>query len=287
MNKEEILTKIDTNKPLPNDELKHWGIKGMKWGHRRFQNKDGSLTPAGEKRYDDSEGSDSKTKYEVATTSSGSGGKYAVATVNKQKNAVVPSNKKSEKSKKKEAKNKKDNETTIDVDDVEIIEPSTSKNKKTKNNKETIIDAEYEEVKTESKNSKKGPDGPDGPDGPGGPGGPGGPKNPTKKDVDYYKLANIAKTTGKAASGAGDVNKAVAKIRNKKKQRQEMDAMDNKQLRERVERLELENRYTNATSGRMTKGHQYVQNFCDTAAPVAATLASGLTIAALIKDLKK
>lgn len=34
-----------------NDELQHWGIKGMKWGVRRYQNKDGSLTPAGKKRY--------------------------------------------------------------------------------------------------------------------------------------------------------------------------------------------------------------------------------------------
>lgn len=31
-------------------ELKHWGIKGMKWGIRRYQYKDGSLTPAGKKR---------------------------------------------------------------------------------------------------------------------------------------------------------------------------------------------------------------------------------------------
>ena len=36
---------------MDNNELQHWGIRGMKWGIRRYQNKDGTLTNAGKKRY--------------------------------------------------------------------------------------------------------------------------------------------------------------------------------------------------------------------------------------------
>ena len=38
-------------------DLRHHGIKGQKWGVRRFQNSDGSLTIAGRKRYGDGKGS--------------------------------------------------------------------------------------------------------------------------------------------------------------------------------------------------------------------------------------
>lgn len=34
--------------------LSHHGIKDMRWGVRRYENADGTLTPAGKKRYDKS-----------------------------------------------------------------------------------------------------------------------------------------------------------------------------------------------------------------------------------------
>lgn len=43
-------------------ELYHYGVKGMKWGIRRYQNKDGSLTPKGKKHYDNMSGTEMHKK---------------------------------------------------------------------------------------------------------------------------------------------------------------------------------------------------------------------------------
>ena len=50
---------------ISEEELQHHGIKGQKWGVRRYQNEDGSLTNAGKKRYDDGPAQSKKEKKEL------------------------------------------------------------------------------------------------------------------------------------------------------------------------------------------------------------------------------
>lgn len=53
------------------NELYHWGIKGQRWGVRRYQNSDGSLTPAGKKRYQRTLSDDAKEAQKLRNKSVG------------------------------------------------------------------------------------------------------------------------------------------------------------------------------------------------------------------------
>ena len=53
---------------MDNSNLYHHGIKGMRWGIRRFQNRDGSLTPQGKRRRRENDAEEAKQKAESTTS---------------------------------------------------------------------------------------------------------------------------------------------------------------------------------------------------------------------------
>lgn len=54
---------------IPESYLMHHGVKGQKWGVRRYQNPDGTLTAAGRKRYGTAEVYEKETAYKNAKKS--------------------------------------------------------------------------------------------------------------------------------------------------------------------------------------------------------------------------
>ena len=70
---------------VTNNELCHHGVKGMKWGIRRYQNKDGSLTAEGEKRYYKEDGSLSRIGKKIEINN----WKKSIKSEMKQKNESV------------------------------------------------------------------------------------------------------------------------------------------------------------------------------------------------------
>ena len=76
-------------------DLYHWGIKGMKWGVRRYQNKDGTLTPAGKKRYAE-DGRDKDDQEQQAQNSSSKTRRQSISDLSDEELRTIVNRKQSE-----------------------------------------------------------------------------------------------------------------------------------------------------------------------------------------------
>lgn len=209
------------------DELCHHGIKGQRWGIRRFQNKDGSLTNAGKKRR--------RINYDA------------------------------------EAKQMSDDELRSKVNRLNLekryMNLSSSRSKSSK-----ILDAIN---KTASAGNNVGKIAKDS-------------YTLSDKDSPDVKLTSQGlNLVSKSASTAKKINDAVVNKKNADKSRKYLSTMTDEELKNVVNRMDLEQQYSSLKKETVSKGKITAMNVLEIVGDVLAVGASATAMAVSIRNLKK
>lgn len=90
----------------------------------------------------------------------------------------------------------------------------------------------------------------------------------------------------KIAKSGKKINDSVANIRITKNSAKDLSSMSDQELRDRVNRMNLERQYSSLTAEEKLRGHAYVSDTLEIAGNVLAATSSALAIALAIKTLK-
>lgn len=91
------------------------------------------------------------------------------------------------------------------------------------------------------------------------------------------KALNEGSKIAGTINGRGHASKAVKK---------QLSEMSDQELRERINRINMENTYANLNPSKVSKGSSYAKSVLEVAGSVAAIGASSLAIALAVKELK-
>lgn len=197
----------------PNEEdLMHHGVKDQKWGQRRYQNRDGSLTPEGRRHY----GYDSEAR---------PGRDYREAKPGDRDTVNYPRDNNKNKNKGND---------------------SNSNNNKKPPSKEEIKTSEY---KLKSK-----------------------------------KMEAQSKVTDAASKF---LNKSAEKAEKKAMSKMNLNNLSDDELRERINRYNLEKQYKQIAAGDVAKGRKSLSSLLDTTGSILAVGVSAATLASIIWEMKQ
>ena len=220
--------------------LAHHGIKGQRWGIRRFQKKDGTRTPAGKKRYD-SDGVKKNVKRAIAIGGAAAVVAGTVASANAAKHRYENKQKLLDRKKAK-----------LDAREKEL-------------DNKTAAQQQHQNVTNASqKGQQKGNNSPD-------------KLESVKRAVDASNtIVNTTKTTIRAVSDTQP-----------KYKKMDLSKMTDNDLRNAINRYDLEQRYTSIYGTKeASRGKKAVNTALEIGGGVLATTSSALTIALAIKQLK-
>jgi hypothetical protein len=97
---------------------------------------------------------------------------------------------------------------------------------------------------------------------------------------------SVANEAASVARNAKEIQSAISNIRKASRKGEDLSKISDSELREKVNRMNLEQQYSRLSRDKTSKGETYVSNALSIAGNVLAAGASAVTIALAIKTLK-